>query len=396
MRSEIEIARVNIMEYIVQVASEPISGEAKLVIEENGISMSTLFDAYHIAYADICAFEMRNYTIHMVTETGVFTFIGLGNLYEAFFDKLYVAYNKKVRKALFVEGMPLFHTRGNYQYVEDEKTLQGTALIEIYENCVLILPPNDGARRIPLCFTCRLDKADFGLTLEQDTGERYTFCRLGHSAAAFSECIEKQLHALRENSINAVCEIDGTLNAQQISAIAKIMPGGVAVPMNRLYKIAPSFIKTLESKISQSRVAIEYQVFKENCDSMRICVGMKSHLSDENAENTLWLIAPGKHSNIAAVEFATSEETAAATFLYRTGENWESAWRKLNHAMEAIQFRREVIRLKDEELRQPEYADYAMAVKRNGALKFIRRHFAGRVIHSSPQRWKQELLSYMM
>ena len=129
---------------------------------------------------------------------------------------------------------------------------------------------------------------------------------------------------------------------------------------------------------------------------MRICAGMKSHLSGEKAENVLWLISPAKKSNIAAVEFATSEDTAAATFLYRIGEDWEMAWRKLNHAMEAIHFQREVIRLKDEELLRAGYANYAMAVKRNGALQFIRRHFAGRVIHSSPQRWKQELLLYMI
>ena len=222
------------MEYIVQVASEPLNGEVKLVIQDNGISMSALFDAYHIAYADICAFAMRNYTIHIAAETGIFTFARLGSLNETFFDELYTAYNKKVRKALFVEGTPLFHTQGNYRYAEYEKTAEGTALIEIYENCVLILPPDDGARRIPLCFTCRLDKADFGVSLEQDTGERYTFSRLGHDAAAFFECLEKRLHILRENSINAVREIDGTLNAQQISAVAKIMPEGAAAPMNRL------------------------------------------------------------------------------------------------------------------------------------------------------------------
>ncbi|MGI6175153.1 MAG: hypothetical protein ACOYJC_03090 [Christensenellales bacterium] len=384
------------MEYTVQVASGPLNGEVKLVIEDNGISMSTLFDAHHIAYVDIRAFEIRNYTIHMMTETGIFTFARLGSLNETFFDELYAAYNKKVRKALFVEGAPLFHTQGNYRYAEYEKTAEGTAFIEIYENCVLILPPDDGARRIPLCFTCRLDQADFGVSLEQDTGERYTFSRLGHDARTFSECIEKRLHILRENSMNAVRNMDATLNAQQIAAIAKLMPEGAAAPMNRLYEIAPSFIKALESNISQSRVAIEYQVFKENCDPMRICVGMGSHLSGEEAENVLWLIAPAKKSDVAAVEFATSEDTAAATFLYRTGENWDMAWRKLNHAIEAMQFKREVIRLKDEELRRPEYADYAMAIARNDALQFIRRHFSGRVIHSSPQRWKQELLSYMV
>jgi hypothetical protein len=383
------------MEYTAQVESERIRGEAKLTLEDDGILLSALFDAHYLAYADINAFEIRNYTIHIAAETGTFTFMGLGSLCGAFFDALYAAYNKKVRKALFADGVPLFHTQGPYSYREDEKAAQGTALIEVYENCILILPPDDGGRRIPLCFTCGLDQADFGLTLVQDTGERYTFHRLGHDAGAFTECIEKRLHILRENAMNAVREIDGTLHGHQISAIAKIMPEGAAAPMHRLYAIAPSFIKALESKISESRVAGEYQIFKENFDPMEICAGMKSHRSGEGTENILWLMVPGKNFSMAAVEFAAGEETAAATFLYKIDGDWEKVWRKLNHAMEAVRFRREVIRLTDEELQQAAYADYAMAARRNGALQFIRRHFAGRVIHSSPRQWKQALLSYM-
>lgn len=63
--------------------------------------------------------------------------------------------------------------------------------------------------------------------------------------------------------------------------------------------------------------------------------------------------------------------------------------------MEAINFKREVIRLSEEELHKREYEDYVMAVKRNISLQFIRKHFGGRVIHSSPEKWKQELLNYM-
>jgi len=56
---------------------------------------------------------------------------------------------------------------------------------------------------------------------------------------------------------------------------------------------------------------------------------------------------------------------------------------------------REVIRLTDDELTRPDCADMAMAVRRNGALRFTRSHFAGRVIHSSPEHWKREMFAYL-
>lgn len=229
-----------------------------------------------------------------------------------------------------------------------------------------------------------------------NTGESYSFIRLGHDTRFFTECLEGCLHTLRENSLKAAKEIDGTPGPAQLSAIARLMPEGVAVPLGRLYEIAPSFVTAIETKIAASRAAEEYQVFKEISDPMQICVGMKSGLAGEDAENILWFIAPGQKPGVAAVELALSEETAAATFLYEKFADWGVFRRKLNQGMEAVDFKREVIRLNDDELRKPEYADYAMAVKRNNALRFMRRHFGGRVIHSSPEGWKRELLMFML
>jgi hypothetical protein len=59
--------------------------------------------------------------------------------------------------------------------------------------------------------------------------------------------------------------------------------------------------------------------------------------------------------------------------------------------LEAIAFKREVIRLTNEELRKPENADYYMAAKRTTALQFIRANFIGRVIHTGADAWKRKL-----
>lgn len=383
------------MEYVGQLASAVIQGEVKLQVEEDGITLLTMFDAYHIPYADIFAIELPNYDVRITTEKETFLISRLGYIREAFYEELYSAYNRKVRKALFVAGTAIFRTRGEYRYKEADQVVQGIALIEIYENCVLILPPDANGRRIPLCFVNRMDRGNFELTLELDTGESYSFIRLGYDMEPFAEHITKCFYALREHAIKAAKELDGALTPPQQQAIGRLMPEGVAVPLGRLYELAPSFVKAVEAKIGESRIREEYLVFKEICDPTKISVGMKSYLAGETTENILWLICPGSKPGVAAVELALSEGSAAATFLYQGFDQWENFCRRLNQAMEAINFKREVIRLSEEELSRHEYRDYIMAVRRNLSLQFIRGHFGGRVIHSSPEHWKRELLTFM-
>jgi hypothetical protein len=122
---------------------------------------------------------------------------------------------------------------------------------------------------------------------------------------------------------------------------------------------------------------------------------MKSQLAGEQAENILWIVAPSKNRNFAIVEFALDEETAAATFIYKINCEWDVFWRHLNRGMEAINFKREIIRLTEDELKQAENDIYAMAIKRSASLRFLRSCFAGRVIHYSIDSWKKDIAKYL-
>jgi hypothetical protein len=290
-----------------------------------------------------------------------------------------------------------------------------------------------------------MDKRDYALTLTLDTGENYAFAKLGYDTTPFADTVEKQIRALREKTLATVNEIDPALTAAQASQIAKIAPSGAAVPIGQLTAIAPSFAAALESKITATRAVDSYTVFKKLCDPSHIWVGfhrddtdkgtgsidgalagdlggdisamlggLMGGVGDENplaaltsgnaesqTEETdtdtsgsylLWLIAPSPDGQYAAVEFA---EANSATFIYRTGGDFAQFARQINRALEAINFKREVIRLSDEELRKSDNADYYMAVKRTKALQFARANFSARIIHSSPESWKRNLMRGM-
>ncbi|MCL1981640.1 MAG: hypothetical protein FWG53_00930, partial [Clostridiales bacterium] len=126
----------------------------------------------------------------------------------------------------------------------------------------------------------------------------------------------------------------------------------------------------------------------EACGADETCGADEAQPEAPASPFLLWLIAPSPDGQYAAVEFA---EADSATFVYRTGGDFGGFARQLSRALEAIDFKREVIRLTESEIMRPENSDYYMASRRTAALQFVRSNFVGRAIHSSPEAWKRKV-----
>jgi len=388
------------VEYKALASSPFVNGEVRLAILENMLVITSPLDAIKLSYSEINALVLHDYTVRVSADSGEFIFSRLGNWCEPFYKELCEAYNKAVLRSLFEKGGPIKVSEGNYRYSEPVASGAAKASIQVFDDCVVALPPDLGTRRIPLCFINSINKGDFELTLGLTTNESYSFAKLGYETSIFAETIEAQLRLMREYTLEAVKELDPTLSAIQAMQIAKLMPRGVSAPFGQLAAIAPSFVAALELMLANSRIAETYQVFRQLCDSAQIHIGFKkaanftSNPDDETLSTEsylLWLIAPSPDGRFAAVEFA---ESSSATFVYRTGGDFNNFALQLNRSLEAIDFKREVIRLSDDELRKPECADYYMAAKRTSALQFVRANFMGRIIHSSTDSWKRKLLEF--
>jgi len=386
------------VEYKAQAASPFINGEVRLTISESTLLVTSPLDAIELAYREINALELHDYIVRVSADSGDFAFSKLGTFCEGFYLELHDTYNRAVLRSLFEKGAPIKVTEGDYRYSEPASSGASKASIQVFDDCVVALPPNLGARRIPLCFISGIDKGDFEITLRLSANESYSFARLGYETDIFAETIEQQLRLMREQTLEAIREIDPSLTAIQAMQIARLMPRGVSAPFAQLAALAPSFVAALEALLANSRIAETYRIFKELSDPSQIYIGFKKAANfianpDDKALSAdlylLWLIAPSPDGRFAAVEFA---ESGSATFVYQTGGDFSRfAW-QLNRSLEAIDFKREVIRISDDELRKPEYTDYYMAAKRTPALQFIRSNFAGRVIHSSTESWKRKLI----
>jgi hypothetical protein len=405
------------VQYTAQTVSPIVNGEATLTIGTDSFTVAALFDTVEIPFAEAYAIRLADYVVTVRTDGGDYTFSRMGEWAQRFHDALCDAYNQAVLASLFVKGSPVLTAKGDYTYSEDGVAASGNAPVAVYEDCVTILPPDAAARRVPLCFVSGMDAGDYALTLRLDTGEAYTFSKLGYDTAPFEGGVTKAIRAIRERTLAAVKEICPSLTSTQAAQIAKLLPEGAAAPMGTLAAIAPAFVKEVEKKLAGGRAAASYKAFGEMSDPARIHVGLRRKTPEELAAELealeaaaqaaaeanpdapvveveppdpflLWLIAPSPDSRFAAVEFA---EENSATYIYRTGGDFEAFARQLNRALEAIGFRREVIRLSDSDLRKPENANFYMAARRTAALRFVRSSFAGRGIHSNPTAWKRKV-----
>ena len=373
-------------------------------VGDNALIVTALFDVFEIPYAELNALLLANYVITVKADSGDYAFSKMGSWCQPFYDKLYEAYNKAVLRSLFVKGSPIVRTNGEVRFTESGAKSSNAAPVHVYGNSVVSLPPNLEARRVPLCFLTGMEKGSYELTLKVDADETYTYSKMGYDFEPVADAVEKDLREIRDRSLADVKEICPSLTSMQASQIAKIMPKGAAASFGQITAIAPPFAAAMEERISKTRAAETYKAFKEMCNPSQIYVGFKK--KEGSAENTteasegeeteaqkpndflLWLIAPSQDGRFVAVEFAVTD---AATFVYRTGGDFNRFARQLNRALEAIDFKREVIWMSDADLRKPENVDYFMAAKRTAALRYVRSSFVGRVIHLGAEAWKNNL-----
>lgn len=397
------------------------SGQAKLTLRKDCLLISTKFDQLTLPYGEITAFALVGYQVDIQTRNGVASISCMGQATQWFYDKLYAVYNDAVLEALLVDGRRDFETAGGYIADENGKTRTGQAVIRLYEDCLCILPPDEHARRIPLCFLSNMENDGFSMILTLATGERYTLSKLGRELDNLERLLTDSLRALRERTLQWHRELTPNISSMQAAMAAKLMPLGTAAYMEKLTSAAPLLAAALEEKIKDSRMAQTYPWLRDLCGGYGLAVGALPPPRKEGVqpampvmsttENTisragqkqdekteplpiLWAIAPDRSRKLVAVELALGDDEAAATYLYRVEGEWETFALLIDRALEASGCQRELILMPDEELNAADHLEAAMLVKRTLALLLMRRCFVGRAIHSSPDRWCRDIEKY--
>jgi len=269
-----------------------------------------------------------------------------------------------------------------------------------------------------------MEKTEYQLILTLATGETYLLSKMGRNLDELQRLLTMKLRALRENTLNWHKELAPNLGSMQGAASGSLMPLGCAADCEKLKAMASPLWSALETKVKESRMASTWPWFAALCGGAGLMLGalpppesgdgedpsalqMQSlpsvppvQFSETNEDGEeaktepapiLWLIAPNKERSIAAVELALADNEAAATYLYRVEGSWDTFSARIDQALEAAGFQREINLLAEDKLSSPEHVEKAMLIKRSPAIQMLRRCFVGRAIHSSWERWMRDI-----
>lgn len=388
------------------VESAAISGEVVIEIGEESLFFISMLDITELSYGEIGAFYMEGFGVVLSTKGGKVLISRLGNDQEVFYRELWKAYNALTERALFTDGPLYFEAKGEYFYSDMGGEASGEAVIRLYENALLLLPPNAGARRISLHFIKSAEMKDYALSILLDTDEIYRISKIGLQAGPLHRLLGERLEGIGRQAADIVKRLDPSLPASKVGEAARIFKKGGGVLLSRLEGVAPSLLKAARENIEKSRAGEALCFFEELWGKEGVYLGMMPPLKrsgaeagddrEEGEEKDFLLWSAGvSQRGAAAVELAVAEGEAAATYVYRFKGGPKVFMNVLIHGMEAVSYEREVISLPEEKLAQSDYMLYAMAAERIPCLRLLRNCFAGRVIHHSPDSWKSSLLRQM-
>lgn len=345
-------------DYNGMLVSPAYSGEVVIHIDKDRLVFQTSGGALFLDFALIAAIHIANFRVRMETIDGDFEISQLGYDFDGFYKEFYRVFCDRSQEALFVDGAPLLEAAGEFAYQDILGSRQGTALLRLFEDCVLILPPDDGGRRIPLCFAEEITRENYTIKIVLDTGEHYELVRLGRRTDSFFDL----LTTCRQKAKSRYAADLAALDRNQ--------------------------------KENAGEIEDRYRNLTIICGENRVFPGVFAPVAndpDETEEEQkmpfpFWFT--GIHGDRAAVELVTGEKTA--TYLYRFSSGSDDFLSQLRHAMESVKDHREVIYTEDI---SPEAAPlYAMSLRRSGALYFLRKSMAGRLIHN--ESWPERVAAF--
>lgn len=285
---------------------------------------------------------------------------------------------------------------------------RGRAEIRLYSTALVIMPENDHVRRILYSDIFNTISADETLSFQTDRGCNVLLSLLGRELGPLHRDINAAIGEISSAVQALIKQLCPDLSPTQLISASRLMAEGKAARRSDVEAISKELWVALEQRISGMGMGEEYSYIDSISTKGSVRVGIKRSLGEESSEY-LWLIAPvignADGGNAIIFEATSGEGEGRATYLFRilpskvfssypTSDRImvaENSVKEVADAMMAINFRREPIYLNEIELAVPGREAYRNAVRAMPDLRMLRRSFAGRVIHSSMEQWKDDV-----
>ncbi len=396
-------------------------GDVKIQLAEESLSLLPKFgEPLFLSLRDILTISGGDYKIHLdLTSKEILTIFNLGYKYEDFLRVLSRLHNEILLKDMLMhETLRKSGVEAEFVHFDalGNKKQSGKCEPRLYETGIVFVPEKGELVRIPYSDIAQVQDADFTLVMTTDSGERFVLSKMGNQFDPFTRTLSDLMTDLSLKVQSSLRELLPEANPSVIRRAARFMKEGRAARRSDIESISPHLWTELEKKLETVGVREEYDFLKSLAQKEKMCIGLKRGLLGDLTGEYIWFLIPiystdpNRPGNAVAMEAISGEGGGKATYFFRIvsrkdypnfsdieelhGQADEFI-KKINRCMLAINFRREPIYLPDERLGEPRYQKYKFAIQKIPELRELRRLFIGRVIHSSPEQWKKDVMDLL-
>ena len=377
--------------------------------------------ALAVPYRDILDIEEKDYRINLaLSSKEKLVLFYLGYRYDDFLHML-----MKLRNEVLLKDLLMHETLKKKEDVEAEFSYfdedgkeknRGDCKARLYETGLVVIPLRSEIFRIPYSDILEVKEEDYALIITTDFGERLILSKMGWQLDPFKKMLTTINNELQSKVLALLQELFPDENPLQLRKIAQFMKEGKAACRSNIESVSPDLWLQLEKRLESAGIKEQYDFLKSLSQQKKACIGLKRGLLGDLTGEYMWFFIPiystnpKEPGNAIAMEAASEESGGKATYFFRVVsrgdypnfKNVEDLHvevdkfiKRMSRCMLDINFRREPIYLPDERLEEPRHIRYRFAVQKLSSLRVLRSHFIGRVIHTSPEQWKNDVIDLL-
>ena len=393
------------------------SGQAKARVDEESLAIfPEAGETLLFSLRDILEISEADYKIHLTLSSREgLTLFNVGYQYQDLLRNISQLRNEMLLKDMLMnEKLRKSGVQAEFVYFDEmgKEKQRGKCEPRLYETGIVLMPEKGELTRIPYSDISELRAEDYTFAITSESGEKVILSRMGSQFDSFRKIISDSINGLALKVQSSLKELFPEADPTIIRKAARFMKEGKAARRSDIESLSPELWKRLEMKLEAVGLKEEYGFLRSLAQQDKICIGFKRGLLGDLTGDYIWFLIPiystssQEPGNAVAMEAASEDGGGKATYFfwivsrkdYPKLKNIQDMHREvdnfikvINRCMLAINFRREPIYLSDEKLADPQYTRYRFAIQKLPALQTLRRLFIGRVIHSSPEQWKQDV-----
>ena len=372
---------------------------------------------------EISRIETENYKITLPTFSNeILILSSLGYSYEDFSRVLRNLRNEVIIRDLLMNET-LRKPDANMEFtINDEKGNQkqkDEGKIRLYETGFVVIPQKGEIIRVPYSDITSVSEQDYSVKVNTEVGEQFLFQKLGSEYGSLLKEFSDVYNELQTKAVSSVKTLYPAIDSVSLRKVVAMLREGKAAKREDVEAANSRLWQELEKKIASMGLNESYTLLKELGRREKTSVGFKRGLMGDLTGEYIWFLIPiyggsdkgyGNAFAMEAAETTVEETSGKATYFFKIlnrsdypnckipeelDKSTDDLMKKINRCMLDINFRREPIYLPTDRLEETEYVKYKIALQRIPSLQLIRNLFIGRIIHSSPEQWKNDVMDLL-